>query len=255
MRAQIAASRALCESGSGRWFGAFEDGALRAALGIVADGDGLARYQMVETHPEARRRGLATLSRAPRRDHRPGRRGDDPRDPRRPGIPRDRRLPVAGVRRTGDEGRAHTPDSRPGERTLDSGRAGLRRTRDRCGAGGIVDRDVPRARRRARAPRRQGAVPPRQALRWRPHGAGAQADPGGSVARRRARRRQVRAAAPLWGALRADARRAADPDDAAPATRRVPRRSRRGRRRRSPRRCPRRGGRDRRLRRYRPDRR
>ena len=60
MRAQIAASRALCESGSGRWFGAFEDGALRAALGIVADGDGLARYQMVETHPEARRRGLAT---------------------------------------------------------------------------------------------------------------------------------------------------------------------------------------------------
>ena len=60
VRAQIAASRALCESGSGRWFGAFEDGALRAALGIVADGDGLARYQMVETHPEARRRGLAT---------------------------------------------------------------------------------------------------------------------------------------------------------------------------------------------------
>jgi ribosomal protein S18 acetylase RimI-like enzyme len=42
------------------WFGAFEHGMLRAALGIVSDGSGLARFQMVETHPDARRRGLAS---------------------------------------------------------------------------------------------------------------------------------------------------------------------------------------------------
>jgi ribosomal protein S18 acetylase RimI-like enzyme len=60
VRAHLAGSRALCEQGSATWFGAFEHGTLRAALGIVADGDGLARFQMVETHPESRRRGLAS---------------------------------------------------------------------------------------------------------------------------------------------------------------------------------------------------
>jgi GNAT superfamily N-acetyltransferase len=60
VRAHLAGSRALCERGSATWFGAFERGTLRAALGIVADGGGLARFQMVETHPEARRRGLAS---------------------------------------------------------------------------------------------------------------------------------------------------------------------------------------------------
>ncbi|HEX6724736.1 MAG TPA: GNAT family N-acetyltransferase [Gaiella sp.] len=60
VRAHLAGSRALCERGSATWFGAFEHGALRSALGVVSDGDGLARFQMVETHPEARRRGLAT---------------------------------------------------------------------------------------------------------------------------------------------------------------------------------------------------
>jgi ribosomal protein S18 acetylase RimI-like enzyme len=59
VRAHAGGSRALCERGAATWFGAFECGTLRAALGIVA-GDGLARYQMVETHPEARRRGLAS---------------------------------------------------------------------------------------------------------------------------------------------------------------------------------------------------
>jgi GNAT superfamily N-acetyltransferase len=59
VRAHLAASRALCERGSATWFGAFEEGTLRAALGIVSDGDGVARFQMVETHPEARRRGFA----------------------------------------------------------------------------------------------------------------------------------------------------------------------------------------------------
>ena len=60
LRAHVAASRALCERGSATWYGAFESGTLRAALGIVSDGDGIARFQMVETHPEARRRGLAS---------------------------------------------------------------------------------------------------------------------------------------------------------------------------------------------------
>jgi ribosomal protein S18 acetylase RimI-like enzyme len=60
VRAHLAGSRALCEQGSATWFGAFEHGTLRAALGIVSDGDGLARFQMVETHPDRRRRGLAS---------------------------------------------------------------------------------------------------------------------------------------------------------------------------------------------------
>jgi GNAT superfamily N-acetyltransferase len=60
VRAHLAASRALCERGAATWFGAFEHGALRAALGVVSDGDGLARFQMVETHPESRRRGFAS---------------------------------------------------------------------------------------------------------------------------------------------------------------------------------------------------
>jgi len=60
VRAHLAGARALCERGSATWFGAFEGGTLRAALGVVSDGDGLARFQMVETHPDARRRGLAS---------------------------------------------------------------------------------------------------------------------------------------------------------------------------------------------------
>jgi GNAT superfamily N-acetyltransferase len=60
VRAHLAGSRALSEQGSATWFGAFEHGTLRAALGIVTDGDGLARFQMVETHPGSRRRGLAS---------------------------------------------------------------------------------------------------------------------------------------------------------------------------------------------------
>jgi len=60
VRAHLAGSRALCERGVATWFGAFEEGTLRAALGIVSVEGDLARFQMVETHPEARRRGLAT---------------------------------------------------------------------------------------------------------------------------------------------------------------------------------------------------
>ncbi|HET6817613.1 MAG TPA: GNAT family N-acetyltransferase [Mycobacteriales bacterium] len=56
---KAAEARRLVDEGHGRYFGAFVDGGLRASLGIVTDGSGLARYQSVETHPGYRRRGLA----------------------------------------------------------------------------------------------------------------------------------------------------------------------------------------------------
>jgi ribosomal protein S18 acetylase RimI-like enzyme len=56
--ARIAAERALTQAGHGSWFGAFIDGSLLAQLGLICR-DGLARYQNVETHPAARRQGLA----------------------------------------------------------------------------------------------------------------------------------------------------------------------------------------------------
>jgi GNAT superfamily N-acetyltransferase len=59
LRARVAAERALTDSGHGWWFGAFAAGRLAATLGLMTDGSGLARYQNVETHPEARRQGLA----------------------------------------------------------------------------------------------------------------------------------------------------------------------------------------------------
>jgi len=57
--ARLAAKRALTEAGHGAWFGAFLDGTLVCQLGLVSGKAGLARYQSVETHPDARRRGLA----------------------------------------------------------------------------------------------------------------------------------------------------------------------------------------------------
>jgi ribosomal protein S18 acetylase RimI-like enzyme len=53
-------ARRLMEQGRGEFFGAFVDGVARATLGIVTDGSGLARYQAVETHPDHRRKGLAS---------------------------------------------------------------------------------------------------------------------------------------------------------------------------------------------------
>ncbi|GGV45171.1 N-acetyltransferase [Actinomadura cremea] len=58
--AKLAEERRLCEAGDITWFGAFVDGEMRAGLGVVLDGRGLARYQHVETHPAFRRRGLAS---------------------------------------------------------------------------------------------------------------------------------------------------------------------------------------------------
>jgi ribosomal protein S18 acetylase RimI-like enzyme len=49
----------LMLAGHGEYFGALVDGVVRASLGVVTDGHGLARYQSVETHPDHRRKGLA----------------------------------------------------------------------------------------------------------------------------------------------------------------------------------------------------
>jgi ribosomal protein S18 acetylase RimI-like enzyme len=59
LRARLAAERAITEAGHGSWFGAFVDGRLLAQLGLITGQAGLARYQNVETHPAARRQGLA----------------------------------------------------------------------------------------------------------------------------------------------------------------------------------------------------
>ena len=59
LTARQAAKRALTEAGHGSWFGAFLDGTLVSQLGLITSESGLIRYQSVETHPAARRRGLA----------------------------------------------------------------------------------------------------------------------------------------------------------------------------------------------------
>jgi ribosomal protein S18 acetylase RimI-like enzyme len=59
VRRRTAQHRAVVEDGHGRWFGAFLGGALVASLGLVDAGGGLARFQDVKTHPDARGRGLA----------------------------------------------------------------------------------------------------------------------------------------------------------------------------------------------------
>ena len=56
---RAAVRRQLTQAGTGTWFGAFTGGRLLAQLGLFDVGDGLARYQHVETDPEARRQGLA----------------------------------------------------------------------------------------------------------------------------------------------------------------------------------------------------
>ena len=56
---RAAARRRITREGRGAWFGAFTGGRLVAQLGVCDAGQGLARYQDVETDPAARRRGLA----------------------------------------------------------------------------------------------------------------------------------------------------------------------------------------------------
>ena len=57
--AQVASVRRLAERGHGAWFGAFEDDRLLSSMGLFRAGAGLARFQSVETRPDARGRGLA----------------------------------------------------------------------------------------------------------------------------------------------------------------------------------------------------
>ena len=56
---RVAEQRGLAEAGCGSWFGAFQHDRLAAQLGLFSDGGPIVRYQNVETHPSARRRGLA----------------------------------------------------------------------------------------------------------------------------------------------------------------------------------------------------
>ena len=57
--ARSLAHRGNAEAGHGSWFGAFLDGRLMASLGIFTASPGLARFQEVKTHPDARGQGLA----------------------------------------------------------------------------------------------------------------------------------------------------------------------------------------------------
>jgi ribosomal protein S18 acetylase RimI-like enzyme len=57
--ARGAAQRRLVDAGYGAWWGAFEDGRLLASMGLFTASPGLARFQTVKTHPDARGRGLA----------------------------------------------------------------------------------------------------------------------------------------------------------------------------------------------------
>jgi ribosomal protein S18 acetylase RimI-like enzyme len=56
---RVRAERCLVAAGYGAWWGAFEDGRLLASMGLFTASDGLARFQGVKTHPDARARGLA----------------------------------------------------------------------------------------------------------------------------------------------------------------------------------------------------
>ena len=51
--------RAMIAAGWGRWFGAYVDGRLASSMGLFVR-EGLGRFQAVDTHPDFRRRGLAT---------------------------------------------------------------------------------------------------------------------------------------------------------------------------------------------------
>lgn len=57
--ASVKTIRSLVDAGHGAWFGAFEDGRLLSGMGLFRAGTGLARFQSVETRPDARGRGLA----------------------------------------------------------------------------------------------------------------------------------------------------------------------------------------------------
>ena len=57
--ARARADRRLVDAGYGAWWGAFEGARLLASMGLFTASPGLARFQNVKTHPDARGRGLA----------------------------------------------------------------------------------------------------------------------------------------------------------------------------------------------------
>jgi ribosomal protein S18 acetylase RimI-like enzyme len=57
--AKTAAARSLVGRGVGAWWGAFLGDRLMASMGLFTASSGLARFQSVKTHPDARGRGLA----------------------------------------------------------------------------------------------------------------------------------------------------------------------------------------------------
>ncbi len=59
LQRRAATYRALTHAGHGGWFGAFLGDRLVSHLGLLTAGPGLARFQTVATHPDARGRGLA----------------------------------------------------------------------------------------------------------------------------------------------------------------------------------------------------
>jgi GNAT superfamily N-acetyltransferase len=59
VHARVAEIRDLVRDEHALWCAAFRDGMLCASLGLVTDGSGVGRYQLVQTHPDFRRRGLA----------------------------------------------------------------------------------------------------------------------------------------------------------------------------------------------------
>jgi ribosomal protein S18 acetylase RimI-like enzyme len=56
---RVLGNRSLVTGGHGQWFGAFIGDDLVAQMGIVSATPSLARFQLVETHPDFRGRGLA----------------------------------------------------------------------------------------------------------------------------------------------------------------------------------------------------
>lgn len=58
-RRKLAIQRAMVDAGHGKWFGAFDGDRLQSSLGLIFDGSGLARFQNVQTSPDARGQGLA----------------------------------------------------------------------------------------------------------------------------------------------------------------------------------------------------
>lgn len=57
--AKVAAERRMTETGAGAWWGAFAGDRMLSSMGVFAASPGLARFQQVQTHPDARGRGLA----------------------------------------------------------------------------------------------------------------------------------------------------------------------------------------------------